>query len=99
MKQPRSGYADQTAISLEKVDLATACTIHYRLHVGMVIRYIKGEYVGESRNADEILNVVSPYIKDEDCEHIKRIIKQGCPIYLDFEEDYNNKQAVLHKEN
>jgi hypothetical protein len=65
----------------------------------MVIRYIRGEYVGESRNADAILKVVSPYIKDEDCKHIKCIINQGFPSYLDFEEDYDNKHAVLHKGN
>jgi hypothetical protein len=93
------GYANQTAISLERVDLATVCTIHYGLHVGMVIRYIKGAYVSESRDADAILKVVSPYIKDEDCNHIKCIINQGCPPYLDFEEDYDNKQAVLCKGN
>ncbi len=72
---------------------------HYGLLVGMVIRYIKGEYVGESRNANAILKVVSPYIKDEDCKHIKRIINKGCPSHLNFEEDYENKHAVLCKGN
>jgi hypothetical protein len=65
----------------------------------MVIRFIKGEYVGESRDANTILSAVSHLISDEDCGHIKRIIKQGCPSHLDFEEDYDNKQAVLQKEN
>jgi hypothetical protein len=79
--------------------MATACAIHYGLHVGMVIRYIKGEYVGESRNSDKILLAVSPYISKVDCKHIKRIIDQGCPSYLDFEEDYDNKHSVLKKGN
>ncbi len=48
LKMPRLDYTEQTSISSEKVDLATACTIHYRLNVGMVIRYLKGKYVGES---------------------------------------------------
>jgi hypothetical protein len=60
---------------------------------------IKEEYVGESRNAETILKVVSPYINDEDYKHIKRIINQGCLSHLDFDEDYENKHAVLHKGN
>ncbi len=35
----------------------------------------KGEYFGESRDADAILAEVSSYIYDEDCKHIKHIIK------------------------
>jgi hypothetical protein len=99
LKLPRLNYADQTAISQEQVDLTAACAIHYGLHTGMVIRYIKGEYVGESRDADRILSVVSPYISEVDCDHIRRIIDQGCPSYLDFEEDYNNKHSVPSKGN
>ncbi len=54
-KLPRYDYADQTKISLERVNLATACAIYYGLSTGMVIQYLKGEYIGESRDANEIL--------------------------------------------
>jgi len=43
LKEPRIGYAEQTEIDPIRVDMATACTIHYSLHPGMVIRYLKGE--------------------------------------------------------
>jgi hypothetical protein len=65
----------------------------------MVVRYLKGEYVGESRDADKILEKVLPYIDEVDCEHIKWIINQGCPSHIDFEEDYDNKHMVLRKGN
>ena len=99
LKLPRLDYADQAAISQERVDLATACAINYGLHTGMVIRYLKGEYVGESRDAGRILASASPYIDASDCKHIKRIINQGCPSHLDFEEDYENKHSVLRRGN
>jgi hypothetical protein len=51
----------------------------------MVIRYLKGKYVGESRNANAILKKVSP--------------NQGCPSYINFEKDYENKRIVLWKGN
>ena len=99
LKLPRLNYAEQTEISQERVDMETACAIYYGLHIGMVIRYIKGEYVRESCDSGRIHSAVSPYISEVDCEHIKRIIDQGCPSYLDFEEDYDNKHSVLKKGN
>jgi len=60
---------------------------------------MKGEYTGESRSADVILKKVSPYIELEGARHIHRIITQGCPSQLNFEEDTMNKLAVLEKGN
>jgi hypothetical protein len=42
VKLPRYDYADQTKISQERIDLMTACAIHYGLNTGMVVRYLKG---------------------------------------------------------
>jgi hypothetical protein len=95
LKMPRLDYAEQTSISSERVDLATACAIHYGLNVGMVIRYLKGKYVGESQDANAIPLEVSPHISSKDYKHIKQIIDQGCPSHLNFEKDYKNKHYVL----
>ncbi len=99
LKLPRLDYAKQTEISIERVDQATACAIHYRLNPGMVIRFLMGEYVGETRDSAAILTKVSPYINKEDCKHIKHIIDQGCPSHLHFEEEYENKHLALWKGN
>ncbi len=99
LKKPRFNYAVQLSISLEQVDLARACCIHYGLHPGMLVRYITGEYVGESRDVEPILREVSPHISCEETTHIKRILMQGCPSYIDFEEESKNKLAVIWKGN
>jgi hypothetical protein len=65
----------------------------------MLIRYLNGEYVGKNRDAGQILQEVSPYISSEDAAHIKRVITQGCPSYLYFEEEPENKLAVIRKGN
>jgi hypothetical protein len=67
--------------------------------MGIVIQYLKGEYVGKSRDAHTILSVVLSLISDEDCEHIKQIINQGCPSHLNFEEEYKHEHQVLWKWN
>jgi hypothetical protein len=87
LKLPCLDYAKQTETSEKRIYLATACAIYYRLNMGMIICYIKGEYVGKSRNADTILASVSPHINFKDCQHIKQIINQGCPSQLNFEEE------------
>jgi hypothetical protein len=48
LKNLRFNYAKQMLIPSARVDLATACAIHYGLNPGMVIRYLKGKFVGES---------------------------------------------------
>jgi hypothetical protein len=99
LKKPRFNYAAQLSISPEQVELTMACCIHYGLHPGMLVCFIKGEYVGESRDAEPILREVSPHISCEDATHIKRILTQGCPSYIDFEEESENKLAVIWKGN
>jgi hypothetical protein len=99
LKLPRIGYADQTQISNKRVDLVTTCAVHNGLHTAMVIQYLKGEYVGESRNTNSILKSASPHISEKDCDHIKCIINQGCPSYLNFEEECKKKNLALRKGN
>ncbi len=55
--------------------------------------------MGKTRDSAEILAKVSPYINKEDSKHIKRIIDQGCPSHLHFEEEYENKHLALRKGN
>jgi hypothetical protein len=44
--------------------------VRYGLHPGMLIRYLKGEYVGESRRVPQILQTVSPHISKDNANHI-----------------------------
>jgi hypothetical protein len=99
LKLPRLDYAQQIQISNERIDKTTACAIHYGLNPSMVIRFIKGEYVGDSRDANALLSAVSQHINEEDCRHIEQIINQGCPSFLNFKERYENKHAVLWRGN
>jgi len=99
LKEPRFGYADQKEIDPLRVDMATAAIIHYSLHPGMLIRYVKGEYVGESRNVPQIIDDVSPYIEKEDATHIKRILTSGVPSYMNFEEASDMKSFIIEKGN
>jgi hypothetical protein len=99
LKKPRYNYAKQLDILPEQVDLILACCIHYGLHLRMLVQYLNGKYVGKSRDARQILQEVSPYITSKDATHINRVITQGCPSYLNFDEEPRNKLAVIQKGN
>ncbi len=93
----RFDYADQLSICQTRVLLATARLIHYGLHPRMFTRYLKGEYMGESRDLDWILREVLSCISKEDVIHIRRILTQGCPARLVLEEESKNKLSVIQK--
>jgi hypothetical protein len=95
LREPRIGYMEQTAIQPSHVDMATACAIHYTLHPGMVIRYARGEYVGEYRDMTQILRNVSPHVDKTNAAHIKWILTQGCPTKISFEETSAMKALII----
>jgi hypothetical protein len=99
LKHPRIGYADQKEIQALNVNLATAGIIHYSLHLGMLIRYIKGEYVGETRDVSQIIKDVLPHINKSDVAHINRILTKGHPSYVNFEEASDVKSLIIEKGN
>ena len=99
LREPRFGYTEQTEIQSSRVIMATACAVNYSLHPGMIIRYIKGEYVGESRNVPKILKDISSHVNETDAAHIERILTQGCPSRLSFEETSEMKDSTIQKGN
>jgi hypothetical protein len=99
LRKPRIGYSDQQEIQSSRVDLAAAGMIYYSLHPGMLIRFIKGEYIGENRNVPQVLNDVLPYINAVDAEHIERILSMGCLSIIHFEESSEMKATIIEKGN
>jgi hypothetical protein len=69
--EPRIGYADQLNIQASRIDLAAAGIIDYSLHPGMLVQYIEGEYVRESRDVSKIIKDVLPYIDKLAVMHIE----------------------------
>ncbi len=81
------------------MDLATAGMIHYALHPGMLVRFMKGEYVGKTRDIKTVLEKVSPHISPQDATHIERILMQGCPSHLMLSEPAAMKKEIIAKGN
>ncbi len=99
LRETRIGYTMQQEIQQSYIDLATAAMIHYFLHPGMLIRYVKGKYVRENIDVPQVLNDVLPFIDEVDVNHIKQILTQGCPLQINFEETSDMKATIIEKGN
>jgi hypothetical protein len=81
------------------MDMAMASAIHYTLHPGIVIRYARGEYIGENRDVTQILRDVSPHVDETDAVRIKQTLTQGCPARISFKETSAMKASNILKGN
>jgi hypothetical protein len=77
------------------MEMASAAMIHFGLDPGKVIRFLSGEYTGQYRNVCCTLDAIRDHVTSEDYGHIKRILLDGCPAQLTFEELSSNKLEFI----
>ncbi len=99
LQELRIGYANQEAIQMSHIDMATAAMINYSLHPSMTIRYIKGEYFGKKWNVQQILKDIFPHINEVKAGHAKHILTQGCPSRINFKEMSKMKVVIIERGN
>merc|ERR1712086_1169644 len=89
--QPRLNYQDQERVDPNRVDMATALAIRVGLDPGRIVRTLDGEYTGAWINVEQILGEVESVVTPQDYNHMNRILTQGCPPVLKFEEKNRHK--------
>ena len=96
LRQPRLGYATQTEVSLERVDMMAAAMIHYGLDPGMLVRYLGGEYTGAYRDIKVLREKLMPHVPVDDMRQITRILTSGCPADFALEESAASKSLMIN---
>ena len=97
--EPRFDYQLQDQIDKHRVDMATALAVRSGLDPGKIVRTLGGEYTAAWRDVDKVLDAVSSVVSESDYAHIRRILTQGCPHSLKFEESPENKARALARGN
>lgn len=97
LRLQRVGYESQTHISPNRIDLLTACAVHYNLDFGLVVRYLGGEYTAKWRDTHAILAHLRPVADPSDLAHVERILTIGCPAHFNWEEPDSNKELFLRR--
>ena len=73
--------------------------VHFGMDQGKCVRWLGGEYTGYRCNVGKVLAKVKPYILPDDYNQLVRILTQGCPSRLQFDEDLSNKLIMINHEN
>jgi hypothetical protein len=95
LKEPALNYASHTSIAPTRVQLLTACAVHYDLDFGLVPRYLDGEYTAEWCDVPKIISTCKPFVAPEVLGQMERILTTGCSSYFNWEEDVTNKRAFV----
>ena len=99
LKDPVLDYATQTQIEPIRVELMTACAVHYNLDIGLVVRYLGGEYTASWRNVTDILNAAAPYVTEKVLSHLRSVLTIGCPAEFNWHEPVENKVRFISRGN
>ena len=93
--QSRHDCVDQPEMSKEQVRIMGACTIHYDLNFGLVLRLLAGKYTAEWRDVKAVIASVEPYVSESDRDHIACILTKDCPTKLVWGETAQNKETLF----
>ena len=92
-------YEEQASIDSHRMVVASAAMLHFGLDVGKFVRWMGGEYIGSSRNVSRVLRAVKHHIRNDDYFHMSRILLQGCPHKVQFEESFDSKLTMMERGN
>ena len=83
-------WESQTSIPFFKKIKLMACAIYFDSNIPQMIRYLAGQYTGDDRNTQAILQNLRGIVPRETLLHIKRILTVGSPAKFLGESSYKN---------
>ncbi len=95
LQDPCLGYEQQDHINPYRVEMASVAMIHFGLDLGKFVRFLLGEYTGQDWDVRCTLDAVQDHVTSDNYNHIKRILLDGCPAQLTFEEPLCNKLEFI----
>ena len=79
--------------------MALAAMIHFGLDPGKLVSWLGGEDTGKHRNVNRTLAAVQDYVSTDDFNHMNRILLDGSPFELTFDEPLTDKSVVIQRGN
>lgn len=100
LKEPRLDYAEQDAIDPQRVAQHAAAFLNSGLDPGKLVRNsLNDEYTGAYRDETRALLETEGLVDEDDRKHLKRVIRDGCPMELDLWETQAEKLASIERGN
>ena len=83
--EPQIGYANQVAIQMSRVDMATPPWSIIPFNLVWLSGTSRVNMSVKTGKVMQILEDISPHINEVNVGHVKRILTQGCPFPINFE--------------
>lgn len=99
LHEPRLNYADQQSIDPHRVDMASAQFIRCGGDPDRLVRFCAQEYTLAHLDRKGILQRIKEHIPTEDYDQIERILYDGCPAELSFEEENQSRLRSFERGN
>jgi hypothetical protein len=99
LRKPYLNYKSQMQIDPHRVCMANAAMAHFSLDPGRFVQWMGGKYTGQHRDAYLTLAAVKGHVSTDDYVQTKRILLDGCPAQLNFEEPLSNKIEMIDQGN
>ena len=99
LQLPRLNYANQQNIDRHRVDMASAQFIRCGGDPALLVRYCAQEHILEHLDREGILNRVKDIAPPEDYRHLERILFDGCPAELTFDENAESRKRTFNRGN
>jgi hypothetical protein len=99
LREPRLNNKSQMQIDPHQVCMANAAMAHFGLDPGRFVQWMGGEYTGQHQDAQSTLAAIRGHVSANDYAHMKRILLDGCPAQLNFEEPLSNKIEMIERGN
>jgi hypothetical protein len=79
--------------------MALAAMIHFVLDPGKLVRWLGGKYTGARRDVTGTLTAVRDHVSTDNYNHMKRILLDGSPFELTFDEPLANNSVMIQQGN
>ena len=99
LREQRLDYANQKRIDPHRVDMASAQFIRSGGDPDKLVRFCSQEYILAHLDRQGILKRIKEHISTEDFDHIDRILYDGCPAELSFDEENQSRLRSLERGN
>jgi hypothetical protein len=86
LRKPQLIYKSQMQIDPHQVCMENAAMAHFGLDLGRFVQWVGGKYTGQHRDLHSTLAAVRGHVLADGYTHMMRILLDGCPAQLNFEE-------------
>ena len=94
VRELRQDWNSLDPFSPERIKAMLAALFHYNNDVGLLMRWLRGNYTGSYRHVDLMVERIRPHVDPSLIPHLVRVLTVGCPHH--FNTDISGANALKY---